>query len=286
MTVELKGHELPSAEADEYLDLLQKCLSAAIYPESGWRVVSGERAGGGLGSRIRRWLIRRLARRGLLLVRPRPFDLAAREVGGDWPCFGYTMVGLKRLENVRVCVEAVLRDGIPGDLIETGVWRGGTVILMKAVVERRGGRGRVIWAADSFEGLPPPRHPVDQANPSYDLSEFDYLKVPVEQVQENFARFGLLDENVRFLKGWFSETLPAAPIDRLSLLRLDGDMYESTRDALEPLYPKLSPGGFVIVDDYASWPGCRRAVDEYRAARAITAPLVKIDDAAVWWRKP
>jgi len=91
---------------------------------------------------------------------------------------------------------------------------------------------------------------------------------------------------VRFLKGWFRDTLPAAPIGKLALLRLDGDLYESTRDALHALYGKLSPGGFLLVDDYGDFPPCRKAVDEFRAEHRIDAPIVEVDWSGVYWRKP
>jgi O-methyltransferase len=144
---------------------------------------------------------------------------------------------------------------------------------------------RTVWVADSFEGLPPPSAD-DKAHGGKDPdhSQEAYLKVSLEQVQENFRRFGLLDGQVRFLKGWFRDTLPAAPIGRLALLRLDGDLYSSTMDALDALYDKVGPGGFVIVDDYHAWEGCRKAVDEFRSARGIVAPLVQVDWTAVYWR--
>jgi len=108
--------------------------------------------------------------------------------------------------------------------------------------------------------------------------------VPVEEVRRNFERFGLLDDRVRFLVGWFRDTLPNAPVERLALIRLDGDMYESTAVALESLYPKLSPGGFVIVDDYGV-PGARAATDDFRAEHGIEEPLELIDWAGAFWRK-
>ena len=89
--------------------------------------------------------------------------------------------------------------------------------------------------------------------------------MPLEHVKENFQRYGLLDEQVRFVKGWFRDTLPHVPIERLAVLRLDGDLYESTIQALDGLYHKLSPGGFVIVDDYGNVPACRQAVNDFRA---------------------
>jgi O-methyltransferase len=153
------------------------------------------------------------------------------------------------------------------------------------MLKSRGVADRVVWLADSFEGLPPPSaDDKAQAANDPDHSQEAYLKVSLERVQENFRRFGLLDDRVRFLKGWFKDTLAAAPIERLSLLRLDGDMYSSTRDALHALYGKVSPGGFVIVDDYYAWEGCRKAVDEFRAAHGITAPMLQVDWTAVYWR--
>ena len=195
------------------------------------------------------------------------------------------MSGLRRLDNVEDCVLDVVDRGIPGDLAETGVWRGGTVILMRAVLAAVGDPDRVVWAADSFEGLPPPdlaRHPQDAG---VDYTGFPELSVGVRRVQDNFARYGMLDERVRFLPGWFRDTLPAAPIERLAVLRLDGDLYESTIDALDALYPRLSPGGYCIVDDFGAIPACRQAVEDYRARHGITEPLVPVDWTCVYWRR-
>jgi O-methyltransferase len=115
---------------------------------------------------------------------------------------------------------------------------------------------------------------------------YDQLAVSLPQVQRNFADFGLLAEQVGFLEGWFKDTLPAAPIRQLALARLDGDLYESTDDALRHLYPRLAPGGFLIVDDYGAVPACRRAVEDYRAAHGIDAPIQTIDWTGIYWRKP
>jgi hypothetical protein len=105
-------------------------------------------------------------------------------------------------------------------------------------------------------------------------------------VRSHFARYGLLDEQVLFLQGFFSDTLPTAPIRQIAILRLDGDTYESTRDVLETSYAKLSRGGFCIVDDYHAYPDCKRAVDEYRASHGIVEAIESIDQHAVYWRKP
>ena len=214
-----------------------------------------------------------------------PCDETIRAEGLDWPARAHTMIGRKRLENVRTCVEDVLAQGVPGDLIETGVWRGGATILMRAVLKAHGVTDRVVWVADSFAGLPPPdsgRYPQDQGGR---LHTFRQLAVALDEVQDNFRRYGLLDDQVRFLEGWFRETLPTAPIDRLAVLRLDGDMYESTIEALESLYDKVSVGGYIIVDDYGNVAGCRQAVHDFRETREIRDPIRPIDWAGVYWRR-
>ncbi len=104
-------------------------------------------------------------------------------------------------------------------------------------------------------------------------------------MRANFARYGLLDERVRFLEGWFAETLPSAPVEALAVLRLDGDLYESTIQTLEPLYPKLGPCGYCIVDDYGLIEPCRRAVEDYRAAHGVIEPMQDIDGIGAYWRK-
>ena len=162
---------------------------------------------------------------------------------------------------------------MPGDFIETGVWRGGTTILMRGVLEAMGDRERSVWVADSFEGLPVPDAEQYPADTGLDWSHVEVLKVGADAVRANFERYGLLDDRVRFLEGWFCDTLPDAPIEQLSVLRLDGDLYQSTMDALVALEPKVSPGGFVLVDDYGGWPPCRAAVDDYRAERGIAEPI-------------
>jgi hypothetical protein len=208
-----------------------------------------------------------------------------RKLGIDWPSVAHTMVGLSRLNNVQACVEIALADAVPGDFIETGVWRGGVCILMKAILTVYGVTDRRVWLADSFQGIPevgPTAHPLDVRLGLHRANSV--LAVSMETVQENFRRYGLLDDQVRFLPGWFRDTLPNAPVERLALIRLDGDLYESTMDALTSLYPRLSPGGFLIVDDYALR-GCRRAIDDFRGEHGIREPILPIDEFSVYWRR-
>ena len=197
---------------------------------------------------------------------------------------GMTMIGFPRLRNVRALAERVLDDQIPGDFVETGVWRGGRTIMMKAVLEARGDTSRRVWVCDSFEGLPVPdveRYPDD----AFWAPGAGEIAVPLESVRENFAAHALLDDRVEFLKGWFQDTMPMAPIDEIALLRLDGDLYQSTMEVLEGLYAKVAPGGFVIIDDYY-FDSCRNAVDDFRHRKGITAELQVIDWSGVFWQVP
>jgi hypothetical protein len=204
----------------------------------------------------------------------------------------HTMTPLVRLDNVEHCVVDVLERGVPGDLLEAGVWRGGVTILMRGILKAYGVTDRRVWVADSFRGLPAPdreRFPLEaQAHAGPVMTEvYRHFAVSLDDVKRNFARYDLLDEQVRFLPGWFREVLPGAPIDSLAVLRLDGDYYESTMDALLNLYPKVSAGGYVIVDDYGEnlWTHCRRAVDEFRERLGIRTELVAVDSKCVYWRR-
>lgn len=230
------------------------------------------------------FLSRALDLGGFQLVKRQFVSPEKREQGNIWPGYADTMIGLKRLDNIQSCIESVLRDNVQGDLIETGVWRGGACILMRAVLAAHGAEDRKVFVADSFEGLPKPdpaAFPADSGDTHY---IHPYLAVSQREVANNFRRYGLLDHQVVFLNGWFKDTLPNAPIKLLSLMRLDGDMYSSTLDALQNLYPKLSVGGFCIIDDY-SLPACRSAVEDYRGRHGITTPIKEIDWTGHFWRK-
>jgi O-methyltransferase len=212
------------------------------------------------------------------------FDHALRATGADWPATAPTMIGAVRLGNLRACIEQVVADGVPGDVIETGVWRGGACIFMRGVLKSLGVMDRRVWVADSFEGLPPPNPSKYPHDAGLHFEQYRELAISQQEVQRNFERFNLLDDQVRFLEGWFRETLPGAPIEQLAVMRLDGDLYESTMDALTSLYHRLSAGGFVIVDDYFI-PACKAAVEDFRAAQGITEEIVPIDWTGVFWRR-
>jgi hypothetical protein len=203
-----------------------------------------------------------------------------------------TILPMVRLDNLQECIIDTIERGVPGDLIETGVWRGGATIFMRGVLKAYGVTDRRVWVADSFEGLPEPdpeQFPIEAKfhHAPVVRNVYKNFAVDLPAVQQNFARYGLLDNSVKFLKGWFKDTLPAAPIERLAVMRLDGDYYESTIDALAALYDKLSIGGYVIIDDYGedNWTYCRRAVDGFRESRGIADPLIRVDDKCCYWQR-
>jgi len=233
-----------------YLELLKKCLLNTIY--------------------------------GPCNQHGRPASPTEVERGRYWPQKPHTMIGEKRLTNIQECFENVIKDGIEGDLIETGVWRGGATIFMKGLVDYYK-ENRKVYVADSFEGLPPPdpKYPSDSGDEHHKV---DYVSVGLDEVKSNFSKYNLLDENVIFVKGYFEESLEDLDVEKLAILRLDGDMYFSTIQVLEQLYDKVSVGGYVIIDDYVLKP-CKTAVEHFRKSRGITDELKVVDYTGRFWRK-
>jgi O-methyltransferase len=273
--------DLPSL----YLELLKNTLiDLTRFREKDYRPVTNGRKIKLIIEPLLR-MFQKLDKRKLVVCERIDYNREDRINGKDWPLFAESMVGYKRLSNVQDCVVDVIQKRIEGDLIETGVWRGGTVIFMRAILKAYGITDKIVWAADSFEGLPKPnasRYAEDKDDIFY---TYDELRVTLETVKDNFRKYGLLDEQVRFLKGWFKDTLPVAPINKLSVLRLDGDMYESTMDSLVNLYPRLSTGGYIIIDDWGSVKGCQLAVKDYRLQHNITEEITPIDNDGVYWKK-
>jgi hypothetical protein len=185
------------------------------------------------------------------------------------------------------CIETVVEQGIPGDVIEAGCFRGGQCVLMAGVLRALGASDRKVFAADSFAGLPEPntQESPDDAVMHFFLVSIGRFSASHEQFEDTMRRYDLLDGRIHAIVGWFQESLPKAPIDSLSVIRLDATFHRSTRSALDNLYPKLSKGGFVICADYGVPTGARRAVDGYRLEHAIAQPLIDIDAQGVLWRR-
>jgi O-methyltransferase len=260
-----------------YIDLLKRMLTRSGFSDGVLREATFERAP------VLRPFQALLRKSGLFLARPVSVDTRGVEYGRGAPSSADTMLGFRRLNNLHNCIRTIIDDRVPGDLVETGVWRGGASIFMKGVLTAYGER-RDVWLADSFEGFPPPdvsNYPEDAGVRFHDEA---WLQVSVEEVKRNFERYGLLDDNVHFVKGWFRDTLGTLPVEQIALLRLDGDLYESTVQALEPLYPRIPVGGFCVIDDYLLEP-CRKAVHDFRTAHGITEPIIDIDGSGVFWRK-
>ncbi len=277
-----------STNADElrslYLELMKRSLTGALTEDNS-RIL-GAATATSLPKRAAHAVGRLASRFNVEIAVRHPYDPKLREVGQDWPARAESMIGLKRMDNLRHCIEQIIKDDVPGDLIETGVWRGGACIFMKANLVAWGDTTRTIWLADSFEGLPKPNAELYPADAGDTLHQEGNLQVGPDQVRHNFERYGLLDDRIRFLVGWFKDTLPTAPIEQLALARLDGDMYESTIQAIEALYPKLSPGGFLVIDDFGSHASqAGRAIHDYRAAHGIDEEIIEIDPFGAYWRK-
>lgn len=277
---------------DKYLELLKKSLLNELYLENELRIFCLAE-----GLLRKKWSLpyrkvdfERLHHIGkyfpkeLEMFRTNRHEGELLEVNSRHFVYADTMIGRKRLNNIEHCLHTILKEEIPGDVIECGVWKGGAAIFMKAYLDAYEAGERVVWLADSFDGLPESTLEQDKY---MDMSKKSLpgLAIPKGAVLDNFAKYEVSLDNVQFLEGWFKDTLPNAPVEQLALLRLDGDLYESTMHALQSLYHKLSPGGFVIIDDYKALPQCEEAVHDFRSAQNITASIEIIDKMAVYWRK-
>jgi O-methyltransferase len=208
-----------------------------------------------------------------------------------------SLVGIGGLEATYALARRMNRDRVPGDFVELGVARGGCAALLGGAIfdgEDPGAAGRRLWLFDSYEGLPDPTSEDFREGAS---GTGDHVRpLPkgsclgtLEDVQELLLdQEGFPAERIRFVKGWFQDTVPATrdQIDRIAVLRIDGDWYESTKVCLEGLYDKVSPGGAVIVDDYASCYGCERAVHEFLDARGLRVDIRLDGRGGCWFLKP
>lgn len=197
---------------------------------------------------------------------------------------GYTLIGPDGLNNIADLLTKVYNKGIDGDFVETGVWKGGACIYARAVMNHLGMTGKV-YACDSYKGLPKPnveKYP-------YDLGDIHFkdevLRVSKETVKGYFSNFGL-DHDVEYVEGWFSDTIPKLKneLKEIAVLRLDGDMYESTIVVLNELYDLVPVGGYIIIDDYCLV-GCAKAVEDFRHEKNISSPLNRINNCIVYWEK-
>jgi O-methyltransferase len=194
----------------------------------------------------------------------------------------YTMVSTARLENLYERVREAEKMGIAGDIVECGCWHGGSGAVMGAASLDAGGQ-RTAWLFDSFQGLPPPGDKDGQRE--HDFYFDGWCKGDTDKVRAIFRRVGFPLEHLKIVPGWFQDTLPYVPVQQIAVLHVDADWYESVKLVLETLYDRVTIGGFVVIDDYFIWPGCKQAVDEFRAARGIHAPLHSVTNTAAYFQK-
>ena len=275
-----------------YLNLLKNSLTDynnidnpyanAIPPQFWWKKSS-------LKNLRNKWIVNILRRSKMFVLKSDNYSLEERRLrrtnGVDWPLMqAQTMVGLRRLQSIQELLEDVIEKHIEGDVVETGVWRGGASIFMRAILKVNNINDKIVWLCDSFEGLPKPepdKYPADSGDKHY---TYDFLSVSQKTVEDNFIKYELLDEQVRFVKGYFEDTLWDIPAEKFCLLRLDGDMYSSTIISLEALYPRLSHGGYVVIDDFGLAP-CAEAVNDFRKANNIHSKIIDVDGSGAYWCK-
>lgn len=271
--------------ADAYLDLLKKCLLNEPYLDDEARILYLRECLAGEDQYDYQTLHDIAQSRSELLA-----EISRSRQVGQHPYrkitnigFPDTMIGRARLDSLHECIDHVIRHEVPGDFMECGIWRGGAGILMAGYLGIHGIEDRRVHLADSFEGLP---DPTAEQDPDLSRDVYPQLAVSLEDVKRNFEKYDLLGPNVEFIQGWFADSLPKAPIQSLSLLRADGDLYSSTWEILDNLYDKVSPGGIVIMDDYGVLPQCAQAVEEFFESRNETLPELKeIDWSGVFWYK-
>ena len=259
----IKSQQPVTERANEfYLEMIKSMVSATVFNQAEKSVIPGNNN-----------------------IGTRPLNLESRRGGNDWAYFGDTMTGWKRLDNVWKLLKQVVEDDIPGDYIETGVWRGGSSVFARAVMNVYGQSNRRSYVCDSFAGLPPGDRALDRADKNWDKMHW-YLAIPEAIVAENFLKYGLLDHNVIFAKGFFNETMPeiSKRAKQFSVMRLDGDMYESTVDVLYNLYNKLHIGGYVIMDDWFGFPS-KTACEDFFRVHGIAPEIVPIDKLSAYWKK-
>ncbi|MGE0821069.1 MAG: TylF/MycF/NovP-related O-methyltransferase [Candidatus Binatia bacterium] len=198
----------------------------------------------------------------------------------------YTMVTSKNLANLYSLVQQLNRMDIQGDIVECGVWNGGSAAIMGlACLDGDKAKTRNMWLFDSFSGLPRPGAKDGELEKKAFFEGWN--KGEIEKVKQAFRKLGVPIDHVRIIPGWFEETLKTVSLRRVSLLHIDADWYNSVKVALETLYDKVVPGGFVVLDDYGYWEGCKKALDDYIAENGLrNISLKRVDRIGAYFQKP
>ncbi|MCH9018977.1 MAG: class I SAM-dependent methyltransferase [Proteobacteria bacterium] len=207
----------------------------------------------------------------------------------------YTMTSRERISSLEDAVRYIVDGGIPGAIVECGVWRGGSMMAAALTLRDIGETDRELFLFDTFEGMPTPGDEDvsvtgKPARPTWNTrlvnGESQWCRCELDVVQANLRATGYDQDRIHFVKGMVEDTLPCDAIEGIALLRLDTDWYDSTKWELEQLFPLLAPGGVLIIDDYGRWQGCRKAVDEYFAENGVNMLLTRVDSCARVGVKP
>ena len=215
---------------------------------------------------------------------PDATDTELRTIASVQP---HTMTSPERLLALCRAVDYIEQNAISGDIVECGVWRGGSMMAAVQTLNQRGSHDRRLWLYDTFDGMSEPTEDdvdfmgntatrlLDEQ--SRDDATSVWCRSQLDEVKNNLRSCGYPEQNTTYVQGKVEETIPTQQPEQIAILRLDTDWYESTRHEMIHLFPRLSPGGVLIVDDYGHWEGCRRAIDEYLSDNEIPLLLNRID---------
>lgn len=206
-------------------------------------------------------------------------EMVGRINGLHWS--GFTMIGLRRLDNLEYCINEVIKNKVRGAIVEAGVWKGGACIFASRMLQQLQ-EDRNVYVCDIFEGtFPKPTNVDDEWTEKYDFSP---LSVKLKNVKKYFDEFAASTPNIIFKEGWFSDTLPTITED-VAILRIDGDTYQSTMDTLM-LEPQIPSGGFIIMDDWAIATSRKAFLDYFKDKGVTEEDVIPVDSLSTYWKKP
>jgi O-methyltransferase len=232
-----------------------------------------------------KWLFRRMGYdivEGDRVLAPRddfPPDFERTEIEDYLSVAPYTLTGPLRTISLIRSIRYLVQNRISGDIVECGVWKGGSMMAVAKTLLRLNDEDRCLWLYDTYAGMSQPTA-VDISVCNVSAQDLDYLRVGLDDVRKAVLSTGYDEGKVFFVKGRVEEALPARMPEQIALLRLDTDWYESTYHELVHLFPRLVRGGVLIIDDYGHWQGARKATDEYLQKNSICMLLGRIDFSA------
>jgi O-methyltransferase len=194
---------------------------------------------------------------------------------------GYTAVFVPRLVALYKLSEEINQRSMPGDIVECGVYNGGSAAIMAALCEKTP-VSRSVWLFDSFEGLPKPTDKDGDEAPAYE----GWCHGDLSKVKEVLRKLRIPESRIHIVKGWFRDTFPKVEIPKIAILHIDADWYESVKLCLEKFYDSVQPGGYIVLDDYGDWQGCRIATDEFLKKRVHDVKLIQVDYTGFYFQKP